>query len=448
MRKVIPDNLIALASVCNPPLYIVGGSVRDFLSAQPRKKGNIDWDICSPTCVDDFIPLAKQCGLEIKSVYKNTGTVKLKSPSGEEYEYTQFRSDKYIRGTHTPVEVFFTNDITLDAKRRDFTANAVYYDIQADRFIDPLDGITAIKEKRLTTVAPAKKVFGEDGLRLLRLARFCAELGFTPDEDCLLGAKENAFLIRDIAPERIFAELSAILVADAKYGVKDGHYRGLKILDETRVLDEILPELTLGRNLKQRPDFHNYDVLEHSLRAFLHADISVRLPALLHDIGKPLCHFRDGTSYLHPQEGAELCRKVLHRLKAPKKTAERVAKLTLLHMYDLQGQVRETKLRRFFVENYDFLDDLLLLKQADFSGCKDDLSIAPTVKRWKQLLAQMKKEKVPFTLKEMAIKGNDLLALGIANGEISQTLYKLLMHLAINPQDNNKEKLLLLASKL
>ena len=139
---------------------------------------------------------------------------------------------------------------------------------------------------------------------------------------------------------------------------------------------------------------------------------------------------------------------MLNRLKAPKRTAERVAKLTLLHMYDLQGQVRETKLRRFLVENYDFLDDLLLLKQADFSGCKDDLSIAPTVKRWKQLLAQMKKEKVPFTLKEMAIKGNDLLVLGIANGEISQTLYKLLMHLAINPQDNKKEKLLLLASKL
>jgi tRNA nucleotidyltransferase (CCA-adding enzyme) len=285
-------------------------------------------------------------------------------------------------------------------------------------------------------------------LRLLRLARFCAELGFTPDNDCLLGAKQNASLIRDIAPERIFAELSAILVADRKYGVKNGHYIGFKILDETRVLDEILPELTLGRGLKQRADFHNYDVLEHSLHTLLHADISIRLPALLHDIAKPLCHFRDGTSYLHPQEGAELCKKVLARLKAPKKTIEKVAKLTLLHMYDLNGLVKEAKLRRFLVENYQILDELLLVKQADFSGCKDDVSVAPTVKKWKALLSKMKQENVPFSLKELAVKGDELLALGIQKNAVSTTLYKLLMHLAVNPKDNKKEKLLSLATKL
>lgn len=448
MKTILPENLISLAKACDKPLYLVGGSVRDFLSGMPKKTGNIDWDICSPTPVEEFRALAEKHAFEIKSCYKNTGTLKLKSADGQEYEYTRFRSDKYIRGTHTPVEVYFTDDICLDAKRRDFTANAVYYDIQADKFVDPLDGITAIKEKRLSTVAPSKKVFGEDGLRLLRLARFCAELGFTPDEKCLIGAKENAKLIRDIAPERIFTELSAILVADTKYGVKDGHYRGFKILDETRVLDEIIPELTLGRGLTQRADFHNYDVLEHSLHALLHADVSVRLPALLHDIAKPLCHFRDGTSYLHPQEGEKLCEKVLTRLKAPKKTVERTAKLTLYHMYDLNCQVREVKLRRFLVENYAILAELLLVKQADFSGCKDDLSIAPTVARWKNLLAQMKKEKVPFTLKEMAVNGDDLLAVGMKKSVISQTLYKLLMHLAVNPQDNNKEKLLSLAPKL
>lgn len=448
MREILPDNLIALANACDKPLYIVGGSVRDFLSQKRRLSGKTDWDICSPTSVDEFLSLAKRCGFEIKSAYKNTGTIKLKSADGQEYEYTQFRSDKYIRGKHTPVEVYFTDDILLDAKRRDFTVNAIYYDIQADKLIDPLDGITAIKEKRLTTVAPSKKVFGEDGLRLLRLARFCAELGFTPDTECLFGARENAFLIRDIAPERIFSELSAILVADTKYGVKDGHYQGFKILDETRVLDEIIPELTLGRGLTQRADFHNYDVLEHSFRALLHADKRVRLPALLHDIAKPLCHFRDGTSYLHPQEGAELCKKVLTRLKAPKKTIEKVAKLTLLHMYDLNGMVREAKLRRFLVENYAILDELLLVKQADFSGCKDDLSVAPTVKKWKDLLTQMKREKAPFTLKELSINGDDLLALGVEKHLISTKLKALLFHLAVNPKDNKKEKLSLLVTKL
>jgi tRNA nucleotidyltransferase (CCA-adding enzyme) len=448
MRALLPKKLIALANDCPAPLYAVGGSVRDFLAGMQRKSGKPDWDITSTMPVETLEKIAREHGFEIKSCYKNTGTLKLKCGDGEDYEYTRFRSDKYVRGIHTPTEIFFTEDITLDAKRRDFTANAVYYHIQADEFIDPLDGITAIRERRLSTVAPAKKVFGEDGLRLMRLARFCAELGFTPDSDCLLGATKNASLIKDIAPERIFAELSAILVADEKYGVKDGHFRGLQILDTTRVLDEIIPELTLGRNLTQRKDFHDYDVLNHSFHSVLHADISVRLPAFLHDIGKPLCHFRDGTSYLHPQEGEILCERVLKRLKAPKKTIDKVKRLTLLHMYDLNGQVREPKLRRFLVENYDILDELLLVKQADYSGCKDDLSVAPTVKKWKELLEKMRKEKVPFSLKEMAIKGDELLSVNIPKASISTILKKLLLHLAVNPEDNTKERLLLLATKL
>ena len=101
----------------------------------------------------------------------------------------------------------------------------------------------------------------------MRLARFSAQLGFSPDEQTLLGAQKNASLIRDISPERIFTELTAILHADERYGVKYGHYHGLKLLDEIGVLKEILPELALGKEVSQRADFHNYNVLEHSFRA-------------------------------------------------------------------------------------------------------------------------------------------------------------------------------------
>jgi poly(A) polymerase len=196
--------------------------------------------------LEEFLTAAEKANFTLRSVFKNTGTVKLSDPLGEEYEYCSFRSDRYVRGTHVPVEIFFTDDIAIDARRRDFTANAVYFDIKKGEFVDPLDGISAIEEKRLTTVAPAKKVFGEDGLRLMRLARFAGTLGFSPDEECLLGAKNNAKLIRDITPERVYTELCAILHADKKYGVQNGHYRGLKTLEETGVLAEILPELTLG----------------------------------------------------------------------------------------------------------------------------------------------------------------------------------------------------------
>ena len=114
-------------------------------------------------------------------------------------------------------------------------------------------------------------------------------------------------------------------------------------------------------------------------------------------------------------------------------------------MYDLNCETRESKLRRYLVQHYAIMDELLLLKQADFSGCKDNLNPAPTVLRWKALLSQMKEEKVPFSLKELAIKGNELIDLGISPLSIAVILQKLLEHTAINPQDNEKERLCRLA---
>jgi len=445
MRNLIPKNLQELANACPAPLYVVGGAVRDVLADITPLDGVRDWDICSPMPFEDFLQLANQMGLEQKSVFRNTGTVKLKDAAGNEYEYCSFRSDRYVRGTHVPVEIYFTDDITLDARRRDFTANAVYFDIKANDFVDPLDGITAISEKRLTTVAPAEKVFSEDGLRLMRLARQAACLGFTPDADCLSGAKANAALIDDITPERIFTELCLLLRADKKYGVQDGHYAGLKLLEETGVLARILPELTLGKGMIQRADFHKYDVLEHSLRAAKYADESIRLAALLHDIGKPICMQRDGNCYVHPTEGAQIAKSVLTRLKAPKKMIEHIPALVEWHMYDLNGQTKESKLRRFFVEHYDILTELLLLKQADFSACMDNLSIAPTCQRWQMILNKMQAERAPMTLRQLAVSGRDLLTLGAQPAQISKLLNALLLHAVCEPADNEKQRLLRLA---
>ncbi len=443
MREILPKNLILLANTCPRPLYVIGGSVRDYLA---RLTPSIsDWDICSPMTTETFTQVAQNCNFTVKAVYKRTGTVKLCDNDGVDYEYSCFRSDKYVCGTHVPVEIFFTEDITLDAKRRDFTANAVYYDIQKNTFEDPLGGIDAIHEKRLTTVAAANKVFGEDGLRLMRLARQAAQLGFTPDKECFDAAKQNAALITDISSERVFTELQYILTADKKYGNTDGPYQGLQLLSATGVLDKILPELTLGRNLAQRADFHRYDVLEHSLRAVRYADESIRLAALLHDVGKPFCHFRDGNSYAHPQEGARLTKEILERLKAPKRTIERVCELVEWHMYDLDCKTSENKLRRFLVSHTELLDELLLLKQADYSACADDLSLAPTCERWEALLAKMRAEHVPFSLKELRVSGADILQSGIPPHHVSIILQRLLLHTALSPQDNEKSRLLRVA---
>lgn len=437
-----PKPLLRLANACPQPLYVVGGSVRDTLAGLTPSVS--DWDICAPLPYAQLASIAESNGFTVKSVFKSTGTVKLADEDGTEYEYSCFRSDRYVRGIHVPVETYFTDDIESDARRRDFTANAVYYDVAKGVYVDPLQGIAAISEKRLTTVAPAEKVFGEDGLRLLRLARQAATLGFTPDEACLRGARANAALIQDISPERIFAELQTLLHAEEKYGVADGAYRGLKLLDETRVLDFILPELTAGRGEAQRADFHDHDVLEHSLRAARYAPPSVRLAALLHDVGKPFTQKRDGNAHAHPEEGARIATDILRRLKAPKKCIERIPALIQWHMYDFDCQTSEKKLRRFFVAHYALLDDLLAIKQADYSACKDVLSPAPTCVRWQALLQKMRAENVPFTIKQLSISGKDLLPL-LPPSKIAETLRALLLHTAVCPQDNTPERLLRLA---
>ena len=212
MNSILSKNLQALADFSPKPLYVVGGAVRDFLSQ--RQAPVLDLDLSSPMLVEEFLPIAEQFGFKATAVYKQTGTIKLKDEQGQDYEYTCFRSDKYVRGIHTPTEIFFTEDIELDCRRRDFTANAIYYDIKQGIFVDPLNGIEAIKRKKLITVDNPEKVFGEDGLRLMRLARQTAQLGFTPDEQTLAGAKKKAKLIRDISVERIYTELLAILHAD------------------------------------------------------------------------------------------------------------------------------------------------------------------------------------------------------------------------------------------
>ena len=110
----------------------------------------------------------------------------------------------------------------------------------------------------------------------------------------------------------------------------------------------------------------------------LYAEEEIRLAALLHDIGKPYCTKTQGNSHEHPQEGERIAIDILTRLKAPKKTIEKVSRLVKYHMYDFDCKTGENKLRKFFINNYDILKELLLVKQADFSACKDDLSIPNT----------------------------------------------------------------------
>ena len=445
MRETLSLKLISLAEKLPCPLYIVGGRVRDYLAQLNTK--SIDTDLSAPLSAEEFSRIASDMGIKTDATYKNTGTVKI-TVEGQWCEFTSFRSDEYIRGEHRPAATYFTEDINLDARRRDFKCNAVYYDICADKFCDPLGGIEDIKAKKISTVAPAKKVFGEDGLRLMRLARIAAQTGFTPDGECLKGAKDNSELIKDISAERIYTELSAILTADLKYGFKDGPYRGLKILQEIGVLEKILPELAEGEGLEQRKDFHDHDVLEHSLRAVKYAPADIRLAALLHDVGKPYCFKTGGRFSGHEEEGARIARDICARLKVPKNLTEEVAVLISLHMYDLQCNAKINKARKFIVKHFDIFDKLLMIKQADYSACKDQTDIAPFVEKYTRIFNQMREEGVPFTLKELKLKGDTLIKAGFAPRSVGVTLENLLYDCCIGQVENNSQKLLDRAVKI
>ncbi len=445
MKNILPKNFISLAKTMPKPLYVVGGAVRNFLIDGSL---STDLDLAGAIPVTSFIKALNNFGIKESAVYPRTGTVMF-SDGVYRYEYTAFRRDKYLGGEHLPDQTEFTEDINEDALRRDFKCNAIYYDVQNDEIIDLLGGVEDIKNKTLSTVCEPDKVFSVDGLRLMRLARFAGELNFQPTYEVMQSAKKYADNILDISPERIFNELKMILVSDGKYTFSDpiGHYNALKILDHTRVLDKIVPELTEGRGMVQRADFHKYDVLEHSIRTVLYSHPSIRLGALFHDIGKPFCFLRDGYYYHHFDEGERIAERVLKRLKADKATISQVKFLVREHMVDLDCSMSEAKVRKFLVKNYDRLDELRWVKQADFRASLEIESTAPTIVKWKKIYDKMIADITPFTLKELNITAEDLVALGYKGKQIGKEQKALFDYAVLHPGKNKHEVLIALAKK-
>jgi tRNA nucleotidyltransferase (CCA-adding enzyme) len=219
-------------------------------------------------------------------------------------------------------------------------------------------------------------------------------------------------------------------------------------LHKIGVLAYVLPELAEGDGMAQRADFHDHDVLEHSFRCVRYAPKEVRLAALLHDVGKPKCMKENGKFAEHEIEGALLTAQILGRWKAGKKLTDQTCRLVRLHMYDYDGKTRENKVRRVIVQNLDILENLLSLKQADYSACKDNLGQAPVVQRWRNILQQMKKEGIPLSLKELKIRGDLLIANGIPPKEVGTILEKLLNECVSHAVPNTQARLLKMALQL
>lgn len=456
MREILPEFLRLLAQNLPKPLYLVGGMVRNFLAGLPTKT---DLDVASALPAEEVAKVAERLGGKVHAVFPATGTVQI-SFAGGELEYTRFRTERYPKGgVHTPSEVLPTDSIEKDAKRRDFTVNAIYYDIAGDRFCDPLGGIQDIQTKTLRAY-DGKKVFESDGLRLMRLARFAAQLNFTVHPDTLAAAREYKTNLRDIAGERLNSELSLILLADTAYPVsgKEAPLRGLNVLRETGVLFELFPALKNADGMPQRTDYHDHDVLTHSLRAVFYAPpvLEVRLAALLHDIGKPTAFYKSGkpTSDTpaafagHEHYGEPLVLNCLTRIKASNHLTFFVSALCRHHGYVAHENTRQVKIRRFLWEQRGLIPQLFHLMHADQCAQKDNVAETDNLRRLKAEWKRMIDTGVPFHIFQLAVNGGDMLALGFKGKEIGETLNAFLQHCMMHPQDNQKDLLIARAKRI
>lgn len=429
--EVLSENrtLAELAEYFSGNLYVVGGAVRDALCGKTPS----DYDIAAPVSPKEAEILLKNSDFCVRSESARLGTLKI-FRGDESFEYTAFRTDSYPDGgAHAPKEVRLTGDINEDALRRDFTVNAVYFNVKDGTITDPLGGIADMERMLLKTCRDPERTLSEDGLRLLRLVRFAAETGFIIEENTLAVAKNRASLISDISVERVRDELLKILTADKKNGVKDGHFRGVKLMLSLGLWKYVIPELLENDNFPQNPKYHKYTVLEHVFQAVRYAEPQVRVAALFHDIAKARCKIKYGEMHAHPEEGAKIADSVMRRLKFPNAERERTVRLVANHMYDLDCKTGENKLRRFIQRNYDIADDLAALKNADGAARGFDEFSNPSAERMVAIRNKMVAEGVPMTVKELKVGGEDLLTLPIPPNKRSEALKSLLIAAATDP---------------
>lgn len=411
--------------------YVVGGGVRDALLG----RAETDWDIATDARPERLLELFAG------SHYGNRfGTVTI-----GDVEATTFRRDHRYADHRRPDSVTFTDSIEEDLARRDFTVNALAWGHPADageaQWVDPHGGFDDLAARRLRAVGDPAERFDEDALRLLRAARLAAQLGFAIDPDTRAAMSRSAHLVQWIASERVGAEFRRMIAADPPS-------IGLRILDETNLLEPLFPELAAQRGVAQ-DKIAGHDVWQHSLATLDAAALidppnrRLRLAALLHDIGKPLT-FADGRFIGHDSEGARLAAELLRRLAFAGHEVDDVAALVRQHMFRYESRWTNAAVRRFIRRaGRELVDDLIKLRQADNvgSGLNADADGSNELRR--RVDAELAAG-VPLSLRELAVDGHDLTTeLDVTAGPlVGRLLERLLESVVSDPQRNTREQLL------
>ena len=379
--------------------YLAGGCVRDrLLGRQPA-----DYDIATDAAPES-----------IQAIFPHTITVGAKFGSvlvvleGEPFAVTTFRFDgPYLDGRH-PVHVRY-GTLEEDVRRRDFTINSMMYDPVDDRVIDLVDGREDLRKGVVRAVGDPHERFAEDRLRMVRAVRLACGLGFAIDEATLAAIRSHAPAVTLVAWERIGAEITRTLT-------EGGARRGFELLDETGLLEVVLPEIAAMKGVDQTPDHHpEGDVFVHTLTLLGHLrrpSETLAYGCLLHDVAKPACRQTAGdrvTFHGHPEQGADMAVKILRRLKRSRAAADRVAYLVRCHLHYTQApKMRLSTLKRFLGE--EGIEELLELCRIDALSSSGDLRYYDFCR---QKLAEMGREHVS---PEPLLRGRDLIRLGYAPG--------------------------------
>ncbi|MCL2196963.1 MAG: HD domain-containing protein [Treponema sp.] len=450
MTKSIDPVLKEIASIFNnagKEIYLVGGAVRDMLRGEKIH----DWDLATDATPDEVTAIIQSNkGKVIPTGIKHgTVTVLYKKNSAE---VTTFRTEADYSDGRRPDKVSYAKTIEEDLSRRDFTMNAIALRLPSGEVVDPFKGAKDIKAELIRCVGDASQRFSEDGLRPLRAVRFAAQLGYIIEQKTLDAIPDALSVCEKVSGERVRDEFEKIIASSLPS-------QGLRLMEDTGLMHLFLKELSDCRGVEQK-GFHQFDVLDHSLLACDFAasknySQEVRLAALFHDIGKPPCRGIDEASgvitfYRHDEVSAAMCREIMERLRYPNAVTDKVCHLIKEHMFKYDDDWTDAAVRRFIARaGEENLEDMYSLRRCDtfaFTGKAGNFASVNTFsKRIDEVLAEGR----AFSLKDLAVSGKDLMAIGIPSGKMLGAVLKELLETVLDdPAQNNREKLLEIAKRV
>ena len=412
-----------------------GGCVRDMLM------GNVpeDYDIATDARPDDIINIFERT----VPVGIHYGVV-LVIENGFEFEVATFRSDgTYTDGRHPDTVTFC--DARGDALRRDFTINGMFYDPINDEHFDYVGGREDMQARLIRAIGNPSERFNEDRLRMIRAVRFACRFDYKIEDQTAEAIKKLYDKILTVSMERTRDELRKILTGP-------NPHTGIKMMDDLNLLNEILPEVTAMKGVRQPENYHpEGDVFTHTLLTLSELAASqtsadsweLAMAILLHDIGKPITfEVADRIRFNnHDNIGAEMAEKICERLRMSNAEKERITWLVKMHLYLRHAQqMRISKLKRLFAhEGYPELAELYKVDSLASTGDLEDYNFC------QNMFEELQEEEIK---PEPLITGNDLIAMGLKPGPIFSKILDAIKDDQLEQKITTKEEALKRAKEL